>query len=325
MKRLIAFLVLFFMISVRVSANGAPYFQFPIPGYQAVPLKSESIEVLREDLTIDTNIYHYQREFIPKLALITARYQLKNVSDSKVEYSIAFPYINAYLNTEENGKYLVKTVKFNNQDVAFKSKVIPALNANTPNYPSDMSSLSFDTIISSVNDAIDEDTYETGESAIFDSQVRILLFEITLEPYQLYEMEVSFYQEASINGSPASGTDYLYSYLLEPAKYWKSFRDLNIEIIVPKGYKAEDRSIPFEKSEDGRTFRAYFKELPEHNLELNIYKPLNSFEKFLAKLQPLIWFFGPWTIIILLAFLTIICFILIYIIKKTYHRLKIRK
>ncbi|MDP4093378.1 MAG: hypothetical protein Q8920_08460 [Bacillota bacterium] len=291
MKKIMFFIILLiFLTPFTTYANSGPVYTSPVPGFQPVPLKSDSVEVLREDLTFDTKQTKYDTgEYYPEIACITAKYQLFNTSDKTVSYSIAFPHLGSEMIYFENGKYLNTSVKLNGKDINCKVKVIPDITLEKLQ-ASDFSKISFDSILKSMKSAVNEkdfklptDSEMEGKSNYYENMVRLILFDIDLAPKTTYNLEVSFYQESGISKLKTYEYTYRYDYFLEPARYWKAFKNLNISVKLPQTYEITSSSLKFKKVNSENEYTAHFDKLPDKNLQFDIYKSMNIFGKFMDK------------------------------------------
>ncbi|MDP4181941.1 MAG: hypothetical protein Q8942_12720 [Bacillota bacterium] len=297
MKKLFLLILLMLCVSNKAYANSGPWRSEPAPGFNALPLKSNSVEVVKEDLTFDMTA-----DKTPYKANVSANYTLRNWSEKSDTYSIAFPYVGGYLNDwDKQDKYFNAKVSFDGKLIIPKIKLLPKVLFNASDglggkgvYIKDsMVNLTFEDILRHMKSAIDSEDFDitkyidrdpvTGElinTANRTELVVLMLFDITMPADSTCELKVSYNQ---IGGEDRYKTrDYtcIYNYFLEPAKYWKSFKDLNITVKTPEGYKIIESNLNLNEVKDAKgTYAGHFVTLPEKNLEFQVYKSLNTAQK----------------------------------------------
>ena len=99
----------------------------------------------------------------------------------------------------------------------------------------------------------------------------ILIYDVEFQSNSTNDVSVSYYSQGSMNMWDTIDPIYTFDYILNPAKNWVSFNDLNIEIRPPAKYPyIIDSSIELEREEDG-SYSANFDSLPEENLNFSLY------------------------------------------------------
>ncbi len=293
MKRLLLVLLLLVCVENIAYANSGPLRSEPPPGFNVLPLKSNSVEVLKEDLTFDITANDF-----PYIANVKARYLLKNGANKSETYSIAFPYVGGNLNNStEQDKYFNTKVLFGRKKIIPKIKLIPNVLFEPSNgsggKENNIGELTFEEILSHMKSAIDVEDFDitkyidqdsfTGEliNTHYRTELVVLvLFDITMPAYSTSELEISYNQFGGQDRYKTKDYTYIYNYFLEPAKYWKDFKDLNINIRIPKGYKITQSNLDlYEVKDDEGTYAGHFATLPEKNLEFQVYKSLSAAQK----------------------------------------------
>lgn len=110
---------------------------------------------------------------------------------------------------------------------------------------------------------------------------------------------------------------YTFDYILNPAKNWKSFKDLNIEINPPSSNPyIIDTSIELSRQENGN-YTGYFEELPDEDLLFSLYykEKISALDKIRGFTSRNIYMF--YFILLPILILIIIGFILFRIFKKS--------
>ncbi|HHW30688.1 MAG TPA: hypothetical protein GXX20_03280 [Clostridiaceae bacterium] len=145
---------------------------------------------------------------------------------------------------------------------------------------------------------------------------RIIAFVYTVEFPENSEKEVTvnYNITGTMDMRKTSKPLYYFDYILNPAKKWSDFKNLNIKIITPKEapYIVES-SIQLEKTSDN-TYVAFLESLPEDDLFFTLYsnEKVSKIDKSLGKVwrnlryfAPLLMGFGKIFTIIIVAILTV--------------------
>ncbi|MCY6485685.1 hypothetical protein OW763_15250 [Clostridium aestuarii] len=292
MKKLILLLCsLLCILCTPVFANSGPWREEPAPGFNAVPLKSNSIEILSEKLIYDINTDRYST------AKVTAIYNMKNVTNQIQNIPVAFPFVGGHLNTWEkdkqsqniivtfDGNKIEKTIKkidtlsFDSTD-GFEGKgLYKKIDSNT------CGNLSFKDILAEMDKSLNNSDFNIKDYEKNDNNneiVELILFNLTLQPNTEHKLKVSYYQEGGRDryesGDPHVYNKYIYYYFLEPASYWKDFNDLNITIKVPKDFTLTNSTLDLKNAEEN-IYEGQFKKLPKENLVFEISKNQNIINK----------------------------------------------
>ena len=85
------------------------------------------------------------------------------------------------------------------------------------------------------------------------------------------EVSISYYTSGTMDKTKTVDPLYTFDYILNPAKHWKDFKDLNIKVIAPeKAPHIVKSSIEFTKGENN-TYTATLNKLPEDDLSFTLY------------------------------------------------------
>lgn len=197
MKKLFLVILLVLCVCNYTYANSGPWRSEPPPGFNALPLKSNSVEVLKEDLTFDLTA-----DEDPYKANVTAKYTLRNGAEKSETYSIAFPYVGGYLNNwDKQDKYLNAKVSFDGKQIIPKIKLIPNILFDASDgsggkgiyIKNSMKNLTFEEILHHMKSAINAEDFDitkyidrdpvSGElinTAYRSDLVVLILFDITI-------------------------------------------------------------------------------------------------------------------------------------------------
>ena len=102
----------------------------------------------------------------------------------------------------------------------------------------------------------------------YEQRISGVPFELELSP-GTHSLNVQFKNSLGYDQTLYLNSVYHLTYLLQPAAYWQSFKDLQIIVTLPKGNYRLASSLPLETA-DGRTWSARFLELPAEDLHVSI-------------------------------------------------------
>lgn len=97
----------------------------------------------------------------------------------------------------------------------------------------------------------------------------VLSYHVDFKPNETKDVKINYQIEAGYTpGDPASqNQESLYQYLLNPAKHWKAFERLEVQVIPgPKRTNLSYSTLPLNKNSDG-SYSAVFNKLPKKDLE----------------------------------------------------------
>jgi len=108
-------------------------------------------------------------------------------------------------------------------------------------------------------------------SASHQQRIITLIYELDFPPESERELKVSYITTGTMDKTQTHSPLYTFHYLLNPAKNWKSFKDLSIKIITPEEapYIIES-SIALEKKGEN-LYTAFLKDLPLEDLSFTLY------------------------------------------------------
>lgn len=152
------------------------------------------------------------------------------------------------------------------------------------------------------------------------SSVRIITLVYTVEflPAQDQKVSVSYSTKGTMDKRNTSSPQFLFDYILNPAKNWNSFNNLNIKIITPQEAPyIIDSSIEFNK-EEGNIYTAKLEKLPEEDLSFTLYskEKVTLYDKIEGRINRSFGYFAPIVIGVILIFIIIISITIVWKIKK---------
>jgi hypothetical protein len=150
--------------------------------------------------------------------------------------------------------------------------------------------------------------------------VRIITLVYTVEflPSQEQTVSVSYKTKGTMDKRNTSSPQYLFDYILNPAKNWNSFNDLNIKIITPQEAPyIIDSSIEL-INEEGNIYTASLEKLPEEDLSFTLYskEKITLYDKIEGRINRSFGYFAPIVIGIIAFFIIVIIFIIVRKFKK---------
>lgn len=268
---------------ITVYANGGPP-QSLVDGDVEflIPVKHTSVEIISEQLLYNLN------DFVDEtmLADITAIYEMSNTSGESVDVLIAFVTNNSTCPLE----------------ILFRGEPVEILKTETLDwnkYPIDRNYIDMSKRVSRDWGNYDnwkefgvwEPTFKeimfyfsTGDiTESFDPSgnyaLEVTLFDINFNPNEVCELAVSYTEKSAFitdnfnyYGGSGHNPRFQFYYLLEPAQYWKDFRNLSITVEMPQKLKTEFSLDGFAFNEESNLYTAHFDNLPDKNLEILVYK-----------------------------------------------------
>lgn len=320
MRRMSLLLCLILILfPVAAQANGLPAGWTNPPGFDLSAVESESVSIIREVLTYDLSQSN-MGYFAPD-ADVTATYWMQTDSLEPETVTMVFVYVGHIMYDMDEEMFVNAT--WDQEQLDIQLRYLPEL----VYYNFDGGEMiliedtrvnkspSFQDILNSLNKSVSPeeaeyywDYYGDAEKHILDPDskeehvylswgVKLLLFDITLEPGTTHELMVNFPQIATRERTTFS-VDYSFLYYLEPASYWKSFNDLTIEVLVPRGYKLHSSNLELTNVDSNRDYTLWqgqFPNLPEENLLFSVrprFPKSLSYGSFLNNLFLYIVFLG---------------------------------
>nr|WP_312578129.1 hypothetical protein [Sedimentibacter sp.] len=157
-------------------------------------------------------------------------------------------------------------------------------------------------------------------SQIRSARIMVLVYTIDFPNNSKREVSVSYKTKGTMDKRETSEPQYTYDYILNPAKNWKDFKNLNIKIIPPEeALYVVNSSIELNK--EGNIYTAYSEKLPEEDFFFTLYpkEKITLSDRLKGYLNRNFGYFTP--IVIILALLIIIIFISI-VVKKCFIKKK---
>ncbi len=240
-----------------------------------MPVKHSDIEITSEQLFYKLNDFTGETMF----ADVTAKYEMHNTSQESSGALVAFVSNNAVGSLE---------ILFQGEPVeiirsgAFDSNRYPNSN-DSKNHWGDFGvwESSYEEIMFVFGTGTISEDYD--QFRFIANTIEVTLFEIDFEPNEVCELTVSytekatFVSDASYFLSPGTDPRFYFYYLLEPAQYWKDFRDLTITVEMPKGLKTEFSLDGFSLNKKSNTYSAHFESLPDKNLQIVVRASLSRY------------------------------------------------
>lgn len=269
----ITILTLLFSNSIIVYANaGPPHLVFDGDVEFLLPIKRSDVEIKSEQLLYKLN------DFIDETmcADITAKYEMCNTSVESVDVLIAFVTNNMTCPLE---------ILFRGESV----KIIRKKELNSPQKISrDWSSFDdwkrfgvWEPTFKEIMFYFSTGKISDGFNSSWNYNLEVTLFKINFKPNEVCELVVSYTEQAAYIvdrgmyccfSGYSSDRRFQFYYLLEPAQYWKDFKNLTITIVMPKKLKTKFSLDGFTFDKKNNAYTAHFDNLPDKNLEILVYK-----------------------------------------------------
>ncbi len=286
--RFLFFLVLLFPLICL--GNGYPFDEYTSGTFSGQPQKSEAISIISEELKIDLSSI-----LTTEKGHVSATYQLE-VDTFQQNTKIGFVAHQLLQNSFQ--------VQLNDLDIEAGKVEMNNLFEFWPK-PNDSKWMSFG------GDVIELDTFIYDLILIDSGYFSFELFDL---PEGLHELKVKYeIQPGILDDDFRSFTKiWIVAYSLVPAKYWKSFQDLNIEVLVPKGWELAS-NVNLTQSKN--SYIVSFDSLPAENLLMAVRKDESH------RLQSLVYY----TIKTLYFILAILVLVLFYWFVKNRYQWKYSK
>lgn len=264
--------------SVTASANAGPPHSIEDGDAEfLIPVKESDIAVLSENLS-----YRFGEPVENTLAAdITASYEMHNTGSESATVQAAFV---------SNNPELPVSLVFGGEPVAVirQERITWEEYEKEPRGISNPIARDWDNLGIWKHFGVWEPTFReimfyfsTGErSADFDPSgnyhLEVTLFEMRFEPGETVTLAASYTENCAFitdSSGYKTGLDPRFEsfYFLEPAQYWKDFKDLSVTVAVPEGLRAEFSLEGFTEAEGMHT--AFFETLPQENLQILLYIP----------------------------------------------------
>lgn len=271
-KKSIYLISILCILTNNAYANGGPVVIDSTGGYHIIPSDDNNIQILKEDIVYNLDDKNKDSEGRFK-AQVDISYIMKNTNTEVEEYYIAFP-LNQFI-SESNPDDVTVTFDGNEIDVEIlilQGSMDDTVSSDIYNTSKTIQEeVSFQEIVSKLKKATKLAYYRSSYN-----NFRIAIFNIAFQPNSEHVLKVSYYEHSRITRERRflySYTEWMpeFSYYLEPAKYWNSFKDLSITINVPEGYYIDTNTIK-EFEQDNNKHSYYSDVLPDINLRFSLEK-----------------------------------------------------
>lgn len=108
-------------------------------------------------------------------------------------------------------------------------------------------------------------------SQIRSPRIMILVYTVDFPENSKKDVTVSYNTKGTMDRRKTVEPQFTYDYILNPARNWKDFKNLNIKIITPKEAPYVINSSIGLKKEDNNIYTAYLEKLPEEDFFFTIY------------------------------------------------------
>lgn len=147
-----------------------------------------------------------------------------------------------------------------------------------------------------------------------------LVYDVEFFPSSVRNVSVTYNTRGTMNKRNTVKPQYSFDYILNPAKNWSSFNNLNIKIITPQAAPyIIDSSIEFTK-EEGNIYTAKFEKLPEEDLSFTLYtnEKITLMDRINGRISRSFGYFAP----IVIGIIGIVMIIVIVAITRKIKKMK---
>lgn len=114
-------------------------------------------------------------------------------------------------------------------------------------------------------------TEEDIRSQTWSIRIITLVYTVEFPKNSNKEVSVSYKTNGTMDRRKTVEPQFTYEYILNPARNWKDFNNLNIKIITPKEAPYIINSSVELKKDDNNVYKAYLEELPEEDFFFTLY------------------------------------------------------
>lgn len=145
-----------------------------------------------------------------------------------------------------------------------------------------------------------------------------LVYSVKFPKNSKKEISVSYKTNGTMDRRETAEPQFTYDYILNPARNWKGFKNLNIKIITPEEAPYIVTSSIELNKEDNNVYTAYSEELPEEDFSFTLYskEKVTLSDRTEGYLNRTFGYFTP----IVIGFVLLIAVIVILLIVKTRKR-----
>lgn len=265
---LIFFFVLHFIIVAdTVSANTMPIGWNGANGGELFVMEDCPIRVSKERLyfKLDSRKTRYTLQ-----SAVTAVYSLNNPTNDLCTISAMFPVIAGLDHEDPARTSLDDQEDQDGQEIFLNGEPIPFKIMTAALSEEELFQIHPAELLKRCMPLEKWDYYHNG-----DPQVLLLVFELTLAPNAMADLEIStttqaFMERDVVFNYFTTKTSYTFQYFLSPAQYWDSFEDLIIELRLSSVAPVlQESSLPF-RWVGGRRYRYQNDSLPEGELQFTV-------------------------------------------------------
>jgi len=227
--------------------------------------------------------------------------------------------INAYTDGELSKKTDLFTFEIDTKEVELRPYLINFIKNNRHGQNTDM--FSDNQLYNVYAKALDRQLdlgFTSGEDLLgqeYSQRILTLVYTVEFPANSEKEVSVSCKTSGTMDRRETKSPLYTFEYILNPAKNWRDFKNLHIEIVPPReAPHIVKSSIQFTKGEDN-AYTATLYELPDEDLSFTLYahEKITFFDKIEARLKKSLMYFAFFRIF---ALPIIIIGIIIVLIRK---------
>lgn len=157
-------------------------------------------------------------------------------------------------------------------------------------------------------------------SESYNERIITLVYDVEFPSSSVKNVGVTYNTKGTMNKRNTVKPQYSFDYILNPAKNWSSFNNLNIKIITPQAAPyIIDSSVEFTK-EEGNIYTAEFEKLPEEDLSFTLYpnEKITLLDRVNGRINRSFGYFAP----IIIGIIGIVMVIVIVAITRKIKRMK---
>ncbi|MPN37686.1 hypothetical protein SDC9_185206 [bioreactor metagenome] len=154
----------------------------------------------------------------------------------------------------------------------------------------------------------------------YNERIITLVYDVEFPSSSVRNVSVTYNTKGTMDKRNTVKPQYSFDYILNPAKNWSSFNNLNIKIITPQAAPyIIDSSVEFTK-EEGNIYTTVFEKLPEEELSFTLYpnEKITLLDRVNGRINRSFGYFAP----IIIGIIGIVMVIVIVAITRKIKRMK---
>jgi hypothetical protein len=272
---------------VTAFANGGPSYEFKKKDGDAdfvIPVKHSDVEIISERLSYKLGDYINKSFGGEVFAEVSAEYEMRNAGEESVSVLVAFVANNSVRPPEilfdGASVDIIRTESMDWENHGGFPRERQSMSPRFSDYEGEWAD--FETWEPAFNEIMFYfETDEILDAVHFNPyqnfRLDVTLFELNFEPGEIHLLNVSYIEKAAFlydvyERYGIQNPRWEFFYLLQPAQYWKDFKDLTVTIEAPRDLNLKLTLDGFVYDAANKTYTAHYDALPDKNLGILVYQ-----------------------------------------------------